>query len=391
MREEAVVRDIAALTVPRVGRLERCAAVPGVVVLDASGEAIEPVDRFLRSLVAGDLASTTVYSYATALLRWWRFLSAVEITWDQATRVEVRDFVLWLRAARVGTTGRTDKGGRAGFASATINHNLTVLRCFYDDRSAAGSGPILNPVPSVRPGDRDRRHAHHNPMDGFSLHRRAPLRQKEPSRIPVGLSDRSFDELCSAMSHDRDRALLAFFVSTGARASELLGLTIDRVDVGRQMIGVFRKGDGRLQWLPASGDAFVWWRLYEQHLQRPSGESAVWLTHRRPFRPLTYAGLRRVLQRANDQLGTAWTLHDLRHTAARRMIRDESVSLPDVQWLLGHRHLSTTAVYLRPHDDEVIATIRRHHANDSLPLPQPPAGGYRTEVLETLLGRPAGE
>ena len=341
--------------------------------------------------MAGDLAPTTVYSYATALLRWWRFLAAVEVAWDRATRVEVRDFVLWLRAARVGPIGRTDTAGRVGFASATINHNLTVLRCFYDERSAAGSGPILNPVPSVRPGDRERRHAHHNPMDGFSSHRRAPLRQKEPGRIPVGLSDRSFDELFAAMSHDRDRALLAFFVSTGARAAELLGLTIDRVDVGRQMIGVFRKGDGRLQWLPASGDAFVWWRLYEQQLQRPSGETAVWLTRRRPVRPLTYPGLRRVLQRANDQLGTAWTLHDLRHTAARRMISDESVSLPDVQWLLGHRHLSTTAIYLRPDDDEVIATIRRHHANDTIPPPQPPAGGYRAEVLETLLGRPAGE
>ncbi len=388
MQDEVAVRDIGSLTVSRLGRIERCGAVPWVLVLDASGETVEPIDRFLRSLVAGDLAPTTVYSYATALLRWWRFLAAVEVAWDEATRVEARDFVLWLRGARVGTTGRTDTTGRAGFALATINHNLTVLRCFYDDRSAAGFGPILNPVPSVRPGDRERRHAHHNPMDGFSLHRRAPLRQKDSGRIPGGLSDRSFDELFAAMGHDRDRAMLAFFVSTGARAAELLGLTVDRVDVGRQVIGVFRKGDSRLQWLPASGDAFVWWRLYEERLQRPSGEDAVWLTRRRPFRPLTYAGLRRVLQRAKDELGTAWTLHDLRHTAARRMISDESVSLPDVQWLLGHRHLSTTAIYLRPHDDEVIATIRRHHANDHTPSPQPPAGGYRAEILDTLLGRP---
>jgi integrase len=31
--------------------------------------------------------------------------------------------------------------------------------------------------------------------------------------------------------------------------------------------------------------------------------------------------MRRVLQRANGKLGTNWTLHDLRHTAATRMIR----------------------------------------------------------------------
>jgi hypothetical protein len=34
---------------------------------------------------------------------------------------------------------------------------------------------------------------------------------------------------------------------------------------------------------------------------------------------LTYAALRRTLQRANARLGTNWTLHDLRHTAAMRM------------------------------------------------------------------------
>jgi integrase len=43
------------------------------------------------------------------------------------------------------------------------------------------------------------------------------------------------------MGSDRDRALLAFYVSTGARASELLGVTVDRVDVGRQLIGVLRR------------------------------------------------------------------------------------------------------------------------------------------------------
>ena len=39
MQDEVVVRDIGSLTVSRVGRIERCAAVPGVLVLDASGEA----------------------------------------------------------------------------------------------------------------------------------------------------------------------------------------------------------------------------------------------------------------------------------------------------------------------------------------------------------------
>jgi hypothetical protein len=41
-------------------------------------------------------------------------------------------------------------------------------------------------------------------------------------------------------------------------------------------------------------------------------------------------------------------LHDLRHTAAYRMARDPQLPLTDVQWVLGHAHLSTTQLYLTP-------------------------------------------
>jgi site-specific recombinase XerD len=197
--------------------------------------------------------------------------------------------------------------------------------------------------------------------------------------------------LFAAMVCDRDRALLAFYVSTGARASELLGVRVDRVDVGRQLIGVHRKGSGRLQWLPASADAFVWLRLYQEHQPRPEGEQALWLTRRAPHRPLTYPAMRRVLQRANAELGTAWTLHDFRHTAAQRMIADPKLSLSDVQWVLGHAQLSTTQVYLQPREDEVVARVLDHHQHRAeKPVPRPPVGGYRPEVLRTLLGGTAG-
>jgi hypothetical protein len=76
--------------------------------------------------------------------------------------------------------------------------------------------------------------------------RRAPLRQKVSERIPRALSDRLFDALFAVAGCDRDRALLAFYVSTGACAPELLGVTIDLVDPGTQRIAVHRKGSGQV-------------------------------------------------------------------------------------------------------------------------------------------------
>ena len=137
-------RDVTRLRVGRIGGVQRCEVPPGVELLDASGEPITPVAEFLRVMSAGDAASTTLYSYASALLRWWRFLAAIEVGWDRVSRVEVRDFVLWLRLASAASMSPSRDGGRTrlGYAPATINHNLAVLRSFYDERLSAGDGGV---------------------------------------------------------------------------------------------------------------------------------------------------------------------------------------------------------------------------------------------------------
>ena len=380
---ESRSRDVKRLVVPVVGAVATTEEVPGTALLDASGRPVVEVAEFFRGMLASGASESSLRSYGLALLRWWRFLAAVEVPWDRAGRVEAQDFVLWMRM--VGPAGRP-----GGYAPATINHGLAVVKAFDADRLAAGQGPMVNPIPEAAHRDGRRVQAHHNPMQPFAPGPRAPLRQKVPERVPRSIPDGLFDALFTAVRSDRDRALLAFWVSTGARAAELLGATLDRVDPGEQRIGVVRKGSRRLQWLPASADAFVWWRLYEARVTRPVGERALWLTNRSPVRPLTYPAARRMLQRANDALGTVWTLHDLRHTAAQRMIDDPHLSLTDVQWVLGHAHLTTTQLYLRSRPDEVIAKVLEHHRAraERPPAPRVPPGapGYPADVLEALLG-----
>ena len=63
-----------------------------------------------------------------------------------------------------------------------------------------------------------------------------------PSRIPRSVPDEEFNEIFAALHSHRDRALVAFYVSTGARASELLSATQGGADPGRQLITVVRKG-----------------------------------------------------------------------------------------------------------------------------------------------------
>lgn len=383
--------------------------IPAWAVVGPYGRPVVPVAQFLREFAACGNAAGSVRSYAGALLRWWRFLQAVEVVWDRATPAEGRDFVLWMRQATkpvadrrtvtAATAGRVNPITRKpyqgnGYALRTIRHNNAVVRSFYEFFGERGEGPLLNPMPRDRVGGL-RAHAHHNPMAPFGFDGRLRYNPKVPLRRRRALTDQQWGDLFGVLRCDRDRALLALAVSTAARAGELLGLRAVDVDWGEQTIQVRRKGTGAAQWLPASPEAFVWLRLWIAELGEVTGDDPVWQTLRRrrsgsgsPRRSvLTYDALRAMLRRANTALGTNWTLHDLRHTCALRLLRGQGVSLRDVQVVLGHAHLSTTQIYLELDDEEVIARVHRHlAARETPPIPPRPAAGYDRDDLAVLLG-----
>ena len=76
----------------------------------------------------------------------------------------------------------------------------------------------------------------------------------------------------------------------------------------------------------------------------------------------------------------------MRHTCALRMVRSQTLSLRDVQTILGHAHLTTTQLYLIADDHEVHQRVRAWLAGRGLrPQPPVPAAGYDTSDLAVLL------
>jgi site-specific recombinase XerC len=403
-------RDLASMVVPQVGRLVATEDPwEPYRLLDPAGAPVKAVSDWFQDLQAAGRSSATLRSYGMDLLRWFRFLWAVGVPWDRATRIQARDFCRWLLVAgkparlhwrKQGQTitrvraaaGPAASTGQA-YAASVRAHSETVLRSFYDFHRDAGSGPILNPFPLDRSRRGGRAHAHHNPMDDWDHQRVGRYRPTVPQRIPRAIPDEHFNELLAALPSNRDRALVAFWISTGVRASELLGVRQRDIDAGQQLITVIRKGARAIQQVPASADAFVWLRLYQEELHGkiPRGRTQpVWWTLRQPYRPLTYHAAHRMFERANAALGADWTLHDLRHSAAARMVRDPQLTLTDVQWVLGHAQLTTTQTYLTPSKDEVVAGVLAHHARQARRRdepPSPPAPGYDPQSLSVLFGR----
>jgi site-specific recombinase XerD len=358
---------------------------------------------YLRELAASDCSPLTVRSYAFDLLRWFRFLHERLINWERAERVDVRAFVEHLRETpnpqrlrrRPGRpapgsvnalTGKAEPPAK--YAARTINHQLSVLFGFYDHACAANLGPLVNPVPAQGARGGGRPHAHHNPMQDFVIHKRANYRQKTPRPVWRGIPDEAATTLFAALRSHRDRALVSFYLSSGVRASELLGLCHGDLDAGRYTITVTSKGSRAREVVPASVDSFVWLALYFAEQQPPmSPGGPVWWTRRSKPAPLNYHAMRAVLRRANDSLGTNWSLHDFRHTAAARLLADPAFTLVDVQTVLRHASVTTTQIYTQPRLEDLVGKVLEHYA-------RPPVSGptiepsYDAASVRELLGLP---
>ena len=98
--------------------------------------------------------------------------------------------------------------------------------CALGDRPAGflrlpprcGTGLMVNPVPLSRDRRGGRANAHHNPMEPYRNDRVGLYRPRVARRIPRCIPDALFNQVFAELGSHRDRALVALWVSTAARA-----------------------------------------------------------------------------------------------------------------------------------------------------------------------------
>jgi site-specific recombinase XerD len=169
--------------------------------------------------------------------------------------------------------------------------------------------------------------------------------------LPKALESDQVDRLlrsCDSRSAigRRDGAIVRLLVRLGLRAFEAAGLRLDDIDWRAGEIVVRGKGrrEGRLPLPRDVGRALV---AYLRHDRPRTDVRQVFLRSRAPYRALSTGGVlgavRGALRRAGVLAGGA---HLLRHTVATEMLR-RGASLPEIGWVLRHRHIDTTAIYAK--------------------------------------------
>lgn len=224
-------------------------------------------------------------------------------------------------------TGYMTQLKEKGLAAATIARKLAAIKAFYRFMTAEGYMDA-NPAEVVEAGTK-----------GIKLPR--VLSEDEVVRLL------NQPDITTAEGF-RDRTMLEVLYATGMRVSELINLTLERVDLNMKYIIAFGKGS-KERIVPLGSVAAEFLQQYLETV-RPK------LTHEDRNTNivfLAFGGHELTRQRfwqiiraygRKAKINKALTPHILRHSFATHLL-DNGADLRSVQELLGHSDISTTQIY----------------------------------------------
>lgn len=224
-------------------------------------------------------------------------------------------------------TGYMTQLKEKGLAAATIARKLAAIKAFYRFMTAEGYMDA-NPAQVVEAGTK-----------GIKLPR--VLSEDEVVRLL------SQPDITTAEGF-RDRTMLEVLYATGMRVSELINLTLERVDLNMKYIIAFGKGS-KERIVPLGSVAAEFLQQYLEkvrpkltHAGRNTNIVFLAFGGHELTRQRFWQIIRAYGRKAN--INKALTPHILRHSFATHLL-DNGADLRSVQELLGHSDISTTQIY----------------------------------------------
>jgi site-specific recombinase XerD len=190
---------------------------------------------------------------------------------------------------------------------------------------------------------------------------------RQEKRLPTVLSEEEVTRFFQAVTQPRDRVALLTIYAAGLRVSEALDLKPGDIDSDRMLIHV-RQGKGKKdRMVMLSPTLLEELRLYV----RWAGPHYWLFPGLDPTQRLCNRTLQRTCRLTGERAGITKrvTPHVLRHSFATHLL-DAGTDLRVIQTLLGHRRLTTTAIYTHVSTRRLQATVS---PLDRLPDLTPPA------------------
>ena len=186
--------------------------------------------------------------------------------------------------------------------------------------------------------------------------------------LPKSLSEADVEALLAAPGLDdpiglRDRAMLEVLYACGLRVSELVGLTLEQVNLRQGVLRVFGKGS-KERLVPMGEEAIGWVERYCREARpallagRPADVLFPSLRGEQMTRQTFWHRIKHHAQVAG--IAKSLSPHTLRHAFATHLL-NHGADLRVVQMLLGHSDLSTTQIYTHIARARLQALHAQHH------------------------------
>ncbi len=187
-------------------------------------------------------------------------------------------------------------------------------------------------------------------------------------RIPGTLTPEEIGRLLAAPTGGdaralRDRALLELFYSSGLRASELAGLTLQQVNLEQGFLRVFGKGS-KERVVPIGGRAADALTTYlasgRPQLVKAKTGSQLFLNPRGTA--LSRVALWMIVKKNAQRAGITKNVkpHGLRHSFATHLLSG-GADLRAIQEMLGHASISTTQIYTAVESKRLLEQHAKFH------------------------------
>jgi integrase/recombinase XerD len=286
------------------------------------------VEEFLHFVtIEKGYSRHTAKAYRNDLTQFLAYLADESMSsWQDVGRRHVLEYVQYLK-------------GRE-YAASTVARKLATVKSFFHFLVADG---VLGDDPTVAVG-----------FPSVERHLPHPL---SPGEVAQLLSEPAKSNTPKAL---RDRALLELMYATGMRASEVIGLKVNALDLEAGSVRCLGKGN-KERILPLHERACEALGAYLENgrtrLMRGRNETALFIS--RLGRPLSRQGLWLIVKEyaADAGIARSVTPHTLRHSFATHLL-DGGAGLREVQQLLGHTNIASTQIYTE------VSTRRKREAYD---------------------------
>ena len=273
----------------------------------------------------------TVRSYSADLADLERFTSTRGVETTDALDLELLRDWLW-------------DGSKAGLAKSTLARRSAAVRSFSSWLARTGAAPT-DAGTRLRAPKAD----HHLPR---------VLTRPQIDGLLAGLVERAQDGDAIAT---RDLAIVELLYASALRVSELVGLDLGHIDLGRLTVRVTGKG-AKERVVPFGSPAQRAIVDYERHrhelLTDPTQAVFLGARGKRIGTRTVYELIAGLLEELPGS-GPAGP-HTLRHTAATHLL-DGGADLRSVQEMLGHASLGTTQLYTHVSTERLKESYRNAH------------------------------